>query len=476
MKHRQPAAVAARLRANRAVTKAVAEPLVSRDDEGLRLRGPQTLVLPTIFARSGSALVKANVVLPTSAGKLPQEGDPPRTVTARGVVLFMHGFAQGPTAYARMLTQLAEEEGVVVVAPCPDSSTSPQIQQDNMVKAAAFWRQLIAANELPGLKLASSATSAPDVLPVGFLGHSVGGGLAPYVVDAAARAGQPYAVAHVMAPQTSQVVETYNYTAKANKDRLLPPSVATSWAVQYGWIDLLSFAWDVNAFRAWLRGKGRLGGSVSYELGTHVGFEDQLVVLGESFSTDVLPWVLAVLWGALAVWLPALGLSGLRQLHEKSHARAPAGAGAAAAAVRADDEHVLRGVEGAAPAAPGFGPPDDVELPDERVMAAGYLALAATVTAIEMALPPFAWDSPGHIATSVLKALFLVLSVGSWPALVVYPYEAAKQRPEARRQVRTWFRNTLVLPVTAAAGGSVGAGVGQVEGAKAVTVSAKQEQ
>ncbi len=75
-----------------------------------------------------------------------------------------------------------------------------------------------------------------------------------------------------------QVVETYNYTAKANKDRLLPPSVATSWAVQYGWIDLLSFAWDVNAFRGWLRGKGRLGSSVWYELGTHVGFEDQLVV------------------------------------------------------------------------------------------------------------------------------------------------------------------------------------------------------
>ncbi|KAG2425469.1 hypothetical protein HXX76_013679 [Chlamydomonas incerta] len=386
-------------------------------------------------------MVKANVVLPPSAGSLPQEGDPPRNVTARGVVLFMHGFAQGPTAYARMLTQLAAEEGVVVVAPCPESSTSPQIQQDNMVKAAAFWRQRIADNDLPGLKL-SSATPAP--LTVGLLGHSVGGGLAPFVVDAAAAAGQPYAVAHVMAPQTSQVVETYNYTSPQNKGRLLPPAVATQWAVQYGLIDLLSFAWDVAAFRGWLRDKGRLGASVRYELGTHVGFEDQLVLAGESFSTDVLPWVLAVLWGALAVWLPALGLSTLRQLHEGAHARAPAAAAGAAGTT-------LRGVEGAVPAAPGFGPPDDVELPDERFMAAGYLALAATVTAIEMALPPFAWDSPGHVLTSIVKAVFLILAVGSWPALVVYPYEAAKQRPEARRQVRTWFRNTLAA--AAAAGG-----------------------
>ncbi|PNW83716.1 hypothetical protein CHLRE_05g240300v5 [Chlamydomonas reinhardtii] len=97
--HQRPAA-AVRARGSRAVTRAVAESLVSRDDEGLRLRGPQTLVLPTIFARTTGTnnkpvLVKANVVLPPSAGKLPQEGDPPRTVTARGVVLFMHGFAQG---------------------------------------------------------------------------------------------------------------------------------------------------------------------------------------------------------------------------------------------------------------------------------------------------------------------------------------------------------------------------------------------
>ncbi|PNW69614.1 hypothetical protein CHLRE_36g759747v5, partial [Chlamydomonas reinhardtii] len=177
---------------------------------------------------------------------------------------------------------------------------------------------------------------------------------------------------------------------------------------------------------------------------------------GESFSTDVLPWVLAVLWGALALWLPALGLSSLRELHEGAHARPPAASSGAGGGV--DAAEAPRGVEGAAPAAPGFGPPDDVELPDERVMAAGYLTLAATVTAIEMALPPFAFDSVGQTVTSLIKLVFLILAVGSWPALLIYPYEAAKQRPEARRQVRDWFRNTLVASAAEAGGAAAGAG------------------
>ncbi len=46
-----------------------------------------------------------------------------------GVVLFMHGFAQGPTAYARMLTQLAVEGDVLVVAPCPPFGATPDKQQ-----------------------------------------------------------------------------------------------------------------------------------------------------------------------------------------------------------------------------------------------------------------------------------------------------------------------------------------------------------
>jgi hypothetical protein len=39
-------------------------------------------------------------------------------VPAKGVVLFLHGFAQSPKAYALLYTQLAEE-GLLVVAPDP---------------------------------------------------------------------------------------------------------------------------------------------------------------------------------------------------------------------------------------------------------------------------------------------------------------------------------------------------------------------
>ncbi len=53
-----------------------------------------------------------------------------------------------------------------------------------------------------------------------------------------------------------------------------PPSLVP----QYGLIDLLSLAPTVNAFRSWLEVRGALRSTVKYELGTHVGFEDQLVV------------------------------------------------------------------------------------------------------------------------------------------------------------------------------------------------------
>ena len=60
------------------------------------------------------------------------------------------------------------------------------------------------------------------------------------------------------------------------------------------------------------------------------------------------------------------------------------------------------------------------------------------------ALPAFTWDSPGHVMTSLIKVVLTVLAVFIWPALFVYPYEAAKQRPEARKQVRAWFKRTLM--------------------------------
>ncbi len=71
-----------------------------------------------------------------------------------------------------------------------------------MVEAALFWRNLIATNALPGINIApADEGSSASSLPVGLLGHSVGGGLAAFVADAVAARGQPFASAHVMAPQ-----------------------------------------------------------------------------------------------------------------------------------------------------------------------------------------------------------------------------------------------------------------------------------
>jgi hypothetical protein len=47
---------------------------------------------------------------------------------AKGVVLFMHGFAQGPNAYYKNLKGLADA-GLLVVAPVPPTLLLPAEQQ-----------------------------------------------------------------------------------------------------------------------------------------------------------------------------------------------------------------------------------------------------------------------------------------------------------------------------------------------------------
>jgi hypothetical protein len=47
---------------------------------------------------------------------------------AKGVVLFMHGFAQGPNAYYENLKGLADA-GLLVVAPVPPFGATPAGQQ-----------------------------------------------------------------------------------------------------------------------------------------------------------------------------------------------------------------------------------------------------------------------------------------------------------------------------------------------------------
>ncbi len=123
------------------------------------------------------------------------------------------------------------------------------------------------------------------------------------------------------------------------------------------------------------------------------------------------------------------------------------------------------------PPQPGFGVPDDVELPDERVMLAGYVLLAATVTAAAAALPPYdwQWNDPGALALSVLKAVATLLAVGSWPAIIVYPYEVRSYGGLGYRlEWCTVVYGTGRLPsLEGGAGLQVGVGLGDDRGERA---------
>ncbi|GLC53388.1 hypothetical protein PLESTB_000739300 [Pleodorina starrii] len=374
----------------------------------------------------------------------------------------MHGFLQDPTAYALLLTQLAKEAGVLVIAPCPDASTDPETQQRNMVDAALFWHNLIVTDNLPGMQLGNVRKH------VGLLGHSVGGGLAPYVVHcaakgllpyaaagaaaddatAAAAAGaaadaataaagaaadaatataaaaaaaqgtkaQPFFAAHVMAPQTD-TVPRYD---EAEGGQLLK-DVGTEWGVQYGRIDLLSLAGSVEVLCGWLQGRTfRDPDTVPYLLGTHVGFEDQLVVNGKSFSHNILRPLLAALWAVLAFWVPGPTLRGLSSLSGGTNLRA--------AAPPAAQQKRLMASAGALP--PGFGPDDYVELPHEAAMLAGYAALALAVTRFAILIPLLPWSW-----ASVLKAALLALAAfAGYTLLTARPQTDAASPPPPQQQ------------------------------------------
>lgn len=67
---------------------------------------------------------------------------------AKGVILFMHGFAQGPNAYYENLKGLADA-GFLVVAPEPPFAPLPQPQQASTVRTCMLSCFLQLDNALP---------------------------------------------------------------------------------------------------------------------------------------------------------------------------------------------------------------------------------------------------------------------------------------------------------------------------------------
>jgi len=408
------------------------------------------------------------------------------SMAARGVVLFMHGFSQGPNAYYENLQGLADQ-GFLVVAPEPPFAPTPGKQQGDMVDFAEHFRSKIYTNTLTGLPLKSK-----DVCHnIGLLSHSVGSGLATYVASKAASEKQPFKSVMYMAPQT-QVEKEYQLDS-AVAGWPADQKKSTRFALQYGLKDELAPPKLAVALKELLRGAGlplEDSDITVYDQGTHVGFQDQVVLGDQEVAADVLPWLTPLLLALAGIGLPFIPwLSSLLlpPQKEKEAAQQPAAAGKMAAAPAGGSMLSLfepeSGPAGAASvgdfellqqaartsqaraasdwenlgselmakwkkAPDGIGPPEEVKIVSDEDSARQYIGLLLGVLALGGAL-----TLPGCIATikeghihwfSVLGAvLFSYLGYKGTTQLNLLKYVDTKQRPESREKAKLFMEKTL---------------------------------
>lgn len=115
----------------------------------------------------------------------------PPTGKPKGVVCFMHGFSQYPMAYRNTLKDISERAGIAIVA-VETGLTSSQVLSDTIsrvgnpqyvlqravAKDTLQCMQMIKNGEAPFNEFPQSARSK-----LGVFGHSMGGGLTPYVAS-----------------------------------------------------------------------------------------------------------------------------------------------------------------------------------------------------------------------------------------------------------------------------------------------------
>lgn len=368
-----------------------------------------------VFTVSGDKL-KANWQAPGGTSEDP--GDPK---LAKGVLLFMHGFSQGPNAYYLLLKDLADQ-GWLVVAPEPPNSASPKQLQGDMVTCAERFRSQLYQNKLPGLKLTSDAAARNIVL----LAHSVGGGLASYVAEKAAAQQQPFRAVMVLAPQASVVKP---YAPAAAIDRWPAAAKAsTEFAVQYGLKDLLAPPGQVVDLMTKLKGANLLkeDNVTLYKDGTHVGFQDQVVVGEEEVTLDLLPWLIPFLAALLGLVTP-LGAFGDYLLRREGEWRE---------ALKAPSKKLVMMLKSTAD---GLGPLEDVSIAPPLYAVRQYIGLELVFVGATAALARWAAgevDEGGWklYALGGLTAVFAVVCLLGAMNLLEEKFVFDVQRPQSRKK------------------------------------------
>jgi len=385
---------------------------------------------------------------------------------AKGVVLFMHGFAQGPNAYYENLKGLADA-GFLVIAPEPPFGATPGKQQASMVEYAAYFHSKIVSNTLTGLPMPSGQD-----LKVGLLGHSVGAGLATYVAQQAATQQQSFTSVMYMAPQT-EVVKQY-LPATAINSWPQGEIQATGFGLQYGLKDDLAPPELSTTLEEQLRKKGLdldPADVTVFPDGTHVGFEDQVVLGDAEVTSDILPWLNPLLWWLITA-LSSLGVPFLPYLLGQLYKRRVSGGLLGAEeeeegerrgifnrvlinpqdialleqqAARRAQAQVEERLQEFAPQPDGIGPPEEVNIASAEASALQYLGLLAVTIAAGFFFFQKAFDDGEVHWLPLLGTLVTAyLTYEGVYYLRLQNYVDTVQRPQSREVARKFFTSTLL--------------------------------
>jgi hypothetical protein len=215
------------------------------------------------IAREDGSDFKVNIILPSEDKK------------AKGVAFFMHGFSQYPKAYCKTLKKIADESQIVIIAVETGVVSSAVLKevlkfQNN---PQFILQQAVATDTMQCIQMVQNrqepfAECIPNKkVPLGLIGHSMGGGLCFYVASKFPSINYVFCMAP--APGETKFAPHTAIQEHAPRNSML---LAGKW-------DLIAKAEVVKDLSALCNSKkSRSSIYVDIDRGLHTGFEDDLVI------------------------------------------------------------------------------------------------------------------------------------------------------------------------------------------------------
>jgi hypothetical protein len=219
--------------------------------------------------REDGSNFKVNIILPSEAKE------------TKGAAFFMHGFSQYPKAYRKTLKQIADESQIVIIAVETGVISSEVLKE--VVKREEnpqhILQKAVATDTMQCIQMVQNrqepfAEYIPKNVPLGLIGHSMGGGLCFHV-----------------ASNFPSIIDYVFCMAPAPGEPAFDPQAAIK---EYtpGKSMLLAGKWDLIAKDETVKElsvlcnseKSRSSIYVDIDRGLHTGFQDDLVIFNVDLS------------------------------------------------------------------------------------------------------------------------------------------------------------------------------------------------